>query len=215
MQELASELPISRPAVSRHLRVLKQAGLVSEEPVGTRRIYRLQEQGMRAVQAYLESVWGDAARRFTLMAENTGGAMIEPLRLSLSSPARWSTRSRPGRRGSAPGGRPTTRSPASDELSVVLEPRVGGRIYERTGAGAEHDWGEVTVWEPPSRLAYSWHLRRDRADATDVEIRFVARGPASDAGRDRTSRLGAAGRLEARTGETATSAAGTRCCRII
>jgi DNA-binding transcriptional ArsR family regulator len=71
VQEVASELPISRPAVSRHLRVLKQAGLVSEEPAGTRRIYRLQEQGLLAVQAYLESVWGDAARRFTLMAENT------------------------------------------------------------------------------------------------------------------------------------------------
>jgi hypothetical protein len=66
---------------------------------------------------------------------------------------------------------------ADDELSVVLEPRVGGRIYERTGAGAEHDWGQITVWEPPSRMAYSWHLRRDRDDATDVEIRFVAQGP--------------------------------------
>ena len=42
--------------------------------------------------------------------------------------------------------------------------------------GAEHDWGEVTVWEPPERLGYLWHLRRDRADATDVEIRFVPRG---------------------------------------
>ncbi len=39
--------------------------------------------------------------------------------------------------------------------------------------GLEHDWGEVTVWEPPSRLVYLWHLRRDRADATEVEIRFV------------------------------------------
>jgi uncharacterized protein YndB with AHSA1/START domain len=40
----------------------------------------------------------------------------------------------------------------------------------------EHDWGEVTVWEPPARLAYRWHLGMDRADATDVEIRFVAHG---------------------------------------
>jgi hypothetical protein len=61
-------------------------------------------------------------------------------------------------------------------LLVVLEPRVGGRIYERVDGGIEHDWGEVTIWEPPSRLGYSWHLRRDRADATDVEIRFVERG---------------------------------------
>lgn len=60
-----------------------------------------------------------------------------------------------------------------DDLEVVIEDRVGGRIYERTAAGQEHDWGEVTVWEPPSRLAYLWHLRRDRADATEVEIRFT------------------------------------------
>jgi hypothetical protein len=64
-------------------------------------------------------------------------------------------------------------------LEVVLEPRVGGRIFERLASGAEHDWGEVTTWEPPSRLGYLWHLRRDRADATDVEIRFVDRGDAT------------------------------------
>jgi hypothetical protein len=63
-----------------------------------------------------------------------------------------------------------------EDLDVSLERRAGGRIFERTRAGVEHDWGEVTVWEPPSRLGYLWHLRRDRADATEVEIRFVARG---------------------------------------
>ncbi len=72
VQELAAVLPISRPAVSRHLRLLKEAGLVAEEPQGTRRIYRLQERGMQAVQAYLEQVWGEAAARFRLLAENTG-----------------------------------------------------------------------------------------------------------------------------------------------
>jgi uncharacterized protein YndB with AHSA1/START domain len=61
-------------------------------------------------------------------------------------------------------------------LEVVLEGRPGGRIFERTTAGAEFDWGEVTVWEPPTRLVYLWHLRRDRADATEVEITFVAEG---------------------------------------
>jgi uncharacterized protein YndB with AHSA1/START domain len=64
-------------------------------------------------------------------------------------------------------------------LAVVLEGRPGGRIFERTAAGVEHEWGEVTVWEPPSRLVYLWHLRRDRADATEVEIRFIERDNAS------------------------------------
>jgi len=71
VRELADLLPISRPAVSRHLRLLKAAGLVVEEPKGTRRIYRLHDQGVEAVQAYLAEVWGDATSRFRLMAENT------------------------------------------------------------------------------------------------------------------------------------------------
>jgi DNA-binding transcriptional ArsR family regulator len=71
VQELAEALPISRPAVSRHLRLLKAAGFVAEEPQGTRRIYRLQEEGLAAVQAYLERVWGEAGARFRLVAENT------------------------------------------------------------------------------------------------------------------------------------------------
>jgi len=63
VQEIAAALPISRPAVSRHLRQLKEAGLVAEKPQGTRRIYHLQEQGMHAVQAYFKQVWGEAAAR--------------------------------------------------------------------------------------------------------------------------------------------------------
>lgn len=71
VHELASALPISRPAVSRHLRLLKEAGLVAEEAAGTRRIYHLRDEGLEAVRRYLESVWGDAAARFRLFAENT------------------------------------------------------------------------------------------------------------------------------------------------
>ena len=62
---------------------------------------------------------------------------------------------------------------ADEQLEVILEPRLAGRLYERTPDGTEHDWGEITLWEPPTRFAYLWHLRRDRADATDVEITFV------------------------------------------
>jgi DNA-binding transcriptional ArsR family regulator len=71
VQELADALPISRPAVSRHLRLLKAAGLVVEEPRGTRRVYRLHDRGVEAVRAYLERVWGEAAARYRLVAENT------------------------------------------------------------------------------------------------------------------------------------------------
>jgi DNA-binding transcriptional ArsR family regulator len=69
--ELAAELPISRPAVSRHLRLLKQAGLVTDRAEGTRRLYRLHDEGAAAVREYLEGLWGEAAARFRLLAENT------------------------------------------------------------------------------------------------------------------------------------------------
>jgi DNA-binding transcriptional ArsR family regulator len=71
VREIADTLPISRPAVSRHLRLLKDAGLVIEEPRGAQRIYRLHDQGVAAVQEYLKQVWGDAAARLRMFAENT------------------------------------------------------------------------------------------------------------------------------------------------
>jgi len=69
--EVADALPISRPAVSRHLRLLKEAGLVVEEARGTKRIYHLHDEGIAAVERFLTEVWGDAVGRFKLMAENT------------------------------------------------------------------------------------------------------------------------------------------------
>ena len=78
VRDIAEALPISRPAVSRHLRLLKRAGLVVETPRGTRRIYQLHAQGIEAVQAYVERVWGDAAARFRLMAANSGGDVRRP-----------------------------------------------------------------------------------------------------------------------------------------
>jgi DNA-binding transcriptional ArsR family regulator len=73
VQQIADEMPISRPAVSRHLRVLAVAGLVAEEREGTRHLFSLQEEGVQAVRQYLERVWGESAARFTLFAENTEG----------------------------------------------------------------------------------------------------------------------------------------------
>jgi DNA-binding transcriptional ArsR family regulator len=78
VREIADSLPISRPAVSRHLRLLKDARLVIDEPRGTRRIYQLQAQGVQAVEAYLTQVWGDAANRFKLLAENTPPSTRRP-----------------------------------------------------------------------------------------------------------------------------------------
>jgi DNA-binding transcriptional ArsR family regulator len=127
--EVAEALPISRPAVSRHLRLLKEAGLVVEEPQGTRRIYRLHDQGVAAVEAYLTQVWGEAVGRFRLLAENT-----------TPSPERAPA-------GAPPGARIARDRSAAAQLRARMRP-----------------------------LGYLWHIGRERAQATDVELTFVDLG---------------------------------------
>jgi hypothetical protein len=103
--------------------------------------------------------------------------VIEPLRLSFDVAcgathafATWTQRA------SAWWPREHTMAQAAVQ-EIVFEPRVGGRIFERTGAGHENEWGKVTAWEPPHRIAYLWHIATVPAEGTDVEIRFVALGP--------------------------------------
>lgn len=67
---LAADLPISRPAVSQHLRVLSDAGLLQVEPQGTRRLYRLAPQGLEGLRAYLNDLWDDALAGFARRAED-------------------------------------------------------------------------------------------------------------------------------------------------
>jgi DNA-binding transcriptional ArsR family regulator len=71
VQQIADELPISRPAVSRHLRLLKAAGLVIDHAEGTRRVYSLRDEGIDAIRDYFTEVWEQAAARFRILAENT------------------------------------------------------------------------------------------------------------------------------------------------
>jgi DNA-binding transcriptional ArsR family regulator len=69
--ELAAELPVSRPAVSQHLKVLKSAGLVADQADGTRRIYRLDPGGVDAMRAYLDRFWNQSLAAFKAVAEQT------------------------------------------------------------------------------------------------------------------------------------------------
>lgn len=64
VSELARSRPVSRPAISQHLKVLSDAGLVSAEPQGTRRIYRMERQGLEALRQYLDQFWEDALVAF-------------------------------------------------------------------------------------------------------------------------------------------------------
>jgi DNA-binding transcriptional ArsR family regulator len=71
--ELAGKVPVSRPAVSQHLRVLEDAGLVSHRREGTRHLYELEPTGVAELRAWVDDFWSDALPRFKAAAENKGG----------------------------------------------------------------------------------------------------------------------------------------------
>ena len=68
--ELAADLPVSRPAVSQHLKVLKDAGLVTERRNGTRRLYGIDPSGVEALRDYFDAFWNEALARFKAAADN-------------------------------------------------------------------------------------------------------------------------------------------------
>jgi len=84
--QLSAELPVTRPAVSQHLKVLKQAGLVTGRAEGTRRIYRINQEGVQAIHSYLDQMWGQALAGFQLAARQI--ARVEQQIAQAERPAR-------------------------------------------------------------------------------------------------------------------------------
>jgi DNA-binding transcriptional ArsR family regulator len=78
--ELARDFPISRPAISQHLRILKQAHLVSDRPAGNRRLYQLDPQGFATVREYFEQFWGQALTAFARRVAAIEAARPKPKR---------------------------------------------------------------------------------------------------------------------------------------
>ena len=194
--ELAGLLPVSRPAVSQHLRVLKDGGLVVSRAVGTRRVYQLDPDGVGVLRAYLDRVWGEALGAFQLAAEAAEPEEEAGMNNAPTIPAL---------RGAVTVEVPIERAfrvftdsmhtwwPAqyhigqADMAEAVLEPRVGGRWYERGVDGSECEWGQVRVWEPPHRLVVTWQINGrfqydpDPDHASEIEVRFTANGPGQTA----------------------------------
>lgn len=71
--EIAARMPVSRPAVSQHLRVLKHAGLVTDEARGTRRVYRIDPDGLGELRHWLDGFWDDALHAFQAHIEEEKG----------------------------------------------------------------------------------------------------------------------------------------------
>jgi len=186
--ELARGLPVGRPAVSMHLRVLKDAGLVDDHAVGTRRLYRLRPDGLARLRDHLDWYWAQALAAYKEAAEGASGdAMAVQPEISVAKTVtvgaplstafgvfaeqhRW-----------WPVATHHLAEPPGE--TVVLEPFAGGRWFERAADGTETDWGRVLVWEPPHRLvvtfqiAPGWSYQPDPALASEIEVRFTAESP--------------------------------------
>jgi DNA-binding transcriptional ArsR family regulator len=184
--ELARGLPVGRPAVSMHLRVLKDAGLVADEAVGTRRLYRLRPEGLARLRDHLDWYWAQALAAYKQAAEQAtpGGEMtalpeISVVRtVTVEAPLPTAFRVFTEQHRWWPVATHHLAEPPGE--TVVLEPFVGGRWYERAADGTECDWGTVLVWEPPHRLLLTWQIapgwtyQPDPDRASQVEVRFTA-----------------------------------------
>jgi DNA-binding transcriptional ArsR family regulator/uncharacterized protein YndB with AHSA1/START domain len=186
VHEIADRLPVGRPAVSMHLRALKDAGLVVDRRVGTRRLYQLNPEALAALRDYLDWYWTQALATYKHAVEQAGEgrteAMAPEIKVTKSivvevprvlafeffirQEAWWPVQ---------------THHLAEPPLeTVVLEPYVGGRWFERGPGGRECDWGTVLVWEPPRRIVLTWQVgpgwvyEPDPARASEIEVRFVA-----------------------------------------
>jgi DNA-binding transcriptional ArsR family regulator/uncharacterized protein YndB with AHSA1/START domain len=198
VQQIADRLPISRPAVSRHLRLLKEAGLVADRPDGTRRVYELRAEGVDAIREYFAQVWGQAVARFRLVAENSthtvpsAAPLVVEFQVDVPTEQAFDVWTR-----RCATWWPSSHTLSGDPAAITFEPRAGGRIVERGHDGQEHAWGEVLDWEPPGRLRYLWHLFFDRSEATEVEITFTPAGAATAVRLEQRGweRLGAAGQV--------------------
>lgn len=192
VQEIAERLPVGRPAVSMHLRVLKNAGLVVDQQRGNQRLYHLNPEALAALRDYLDWYWTQALTAYKQALEEqvkeesdamsselaeikvTKSIVVEAPRVQafeffIRQEAWWPVQ--------------THHLAEPPGETVILEPFVGGRWFERFHDGQETDWGTVLVWEPPRRFVVTWQIgpswayEPDPSNASEIEVRFVAESP--------------------------------------
>lgn len=184
--DLAERIPVSRPAISQHLKVLSAAGILEATSAGTRRIYRLSPEGLEALCAYFDGLWGDALDGLSDAAplHKTGRnhmttETINPIRktLDVALPPEAAFEAFIHRIGDW--WPLDTHSLSANEgrvaAGVTVEPKVGGRIAEMRHDGATAEWATVTEWEPGRRIVLDWYVGRDPNTASWIEVIFEPR----------------------------------------
>jgi DNA-binding transcriptional ArsR family regulator/uncharacterized protein YndB with AHSA1/START domain len=188
--EISRGLPVGRPAVSMHLRVLRDAGLVMARSAGNRRYYQLNPDALAQLRDYLDWYWTQAlaAYKAAVEQEDDQATMSEPEpEISVVKTITVQTGIARAFEVFADHGRwwPVRTHHIADApgIAVILEPFVGGRWYERSEDGSECDWGRVLAWEPPHRMLLTWQMgsqwvyEPDPGLASEIEVRFIAEGP--------------------------------------
>jgi DNA-binding MarR family transcriptional regulator len=177
--EIADRLPVSRPAVSQHLKVLLDADLARVTNVGNRRVYSANPEGMAALRDWIDRMWDMAMGSF---AEFTRREMERAMSDKQKLEALVKVITVPGE----PAvvfelftGRMAEWWPLDthsigekDAVGVRVEPGVGGRVIETTRDGAEHEWARIQEWEPGQRVAMDWYPGLPVSQATHLEITF-------------------------------------------
>jgi DNA-binding transcriptional ArsR family regulator len=188
VRRLADRMPVGRTAVSMHLRVLKDAGLVEDHAVGNRRVYHVAPDALRRLRDHFDWFWErslDAYReaaetraREERMASEREITVVKsvvvraPLAVAFDvfvGQQWW----------------PIDTHHLADRprQEAVLEPFAGGRWYERAADGTETDWGTVLAWQPPHGLLLTWQVspqwtyEADPARGSEIEVTFTPEGP--------------------------------------
>lgn len=186
--ELAESVPVSRPAVSQHLRVLKDAGLVSDQADGTRRIYRVAASGVAQLRTYVEGLWDIAlagfasaveqeARNVTKQETTADAVVIEPVRKSVLVKAPVNLAFEVFTARLSEWWPLATHSIGNEKAqSAHVEGWVGGRVYEVGDDGSEADWGVVSAWAPPHHFAMEWRVNPAAPAPTAIDVRFSQEG---------------------------------------
>lgn len=181
--EIAQAFPVSRPAVSQHLKALVDAGLVVAATAGNRRIYAVDPSGIAALLRWVDARWQHVLDHFTHAARQQGAMMstsatrIPPVRKTFTVPLPPETAFelftvRMGEWW------PVEKHSISADTAAVrhlrFEGRVGGRVVELTMDGQEYSWADVLAWNPPTRFVLSWHPTTEPVAASRLEVTFRA-----------------------------------------